>query len=380
MFSSKRNVRVKRKASEPSEPDVSEQQKIQNILNLAQSQTQPAASRKTAVTRRRTNKTIQIPGSISQLSTLGTIGATSLTSVPGLGVLGGIVGQLTSTAPKKKPIWKGLTKLIDWLDSQAGIDFIKESKINRSKIVDIPKTDANKDQDDATVKDKILPFTSDKTIDSNAVVLSPEFGSIDMIEPVVAKYPTPIHYVEAMKISTFSSSTPNILGIPSIQKPTGCDKAREAIPSLVLRTGTFVIKAVSNACDASTDLKNRIDWYKPELARGRFWLYLWLALWQKYRDDSDLAGALVNTGSKLLIFYDADTVYGDGEGTTPPIVGVNTVGFILMFIRSLMAAGWWNYPSEGPGTVPNAIFEKWIRPAIDAVYEVDSANGTLKTK
>jgi hypothetical protein len=235
-----------------------------------------------------------------------------------------------------------------------------DGKLEASKIMDLTLHAGTQAAD----KLLILPFTNKIGTDQWAEVLSPAFGQITMDYPVPAVYPSPIHYVEAMKIASLSSMPMNLAGStmgPGLATP--CDNARLALPSLVMQPHASIIKSVADSCSVTGK-----DWFKRETAHGRFWYSLWIALWAKYQQNPRYAGALFSTGNKLLMYYDSDPIYGHGPAPSNGAQrGMNAVGFLLMLLRGCVAAGW--VSQRGPQAVhPGFIFDKWILPAIAAVY------------
>jgi hypothetical protein len=235
---------------------------------------------------------------------------------------------------------------------------VKDGKVDKEKVIDSTIVHVTgSDTTQLPMKDKILPFTSKLGTDQYAEVLSPEFGRITVSEPVSSTYPSPMHYVEAMKIASLSSMPLGGMG----QTPASpCDDARATLSSLALQPHASIIKSVANSCVVTGK-----DWFKPETARGRFWFYLWIGLWSKFVQNAKYANALYATGGKLLIFYDSDAVYGQG----PDGAGLNAAGFLMMLLRGIIGAGWGT--QRNAANNPGFFFDKWVLPAINAVYKTD---------
>lgn len=273
----------------------------------------------------------------------------------------GPFGQFTPMGPEPVkinaiPLW---FKSLKTYMSQPDIPIVKEGKIDVNKVIDTT-IDPSKTQD--LQKDKILPFTNKISTDQWAEVLCPEFGRITEDEPVPAAYPSPMHYVEAMKIASLSSMPMNLGGMGQTSS-TPCDDARATLASLATQPHASIIKSVAASCPADTK-----DWYKVETARGRFWFYLWLGLWAKYAQNPKYAGALYGTGNKMLTYYDADAEYGNGN--VQSVTGTDAAGFLLSIIRGIVAAGWTS--SRSNPINPGYVFEKWVKPIIANSYGDDS--------
>jgi hypothetical protein len=312
----------------------------------------------TASSRRRPSRVggfnIQIPSNLA-----GLVPGAIAPSGGGVASLLNAQGQFTPSGPeavKDDALWKGVAKFTAWL-KLADNPMIKDGKVEASKVFDTSITATPKQ---AAQKDKIQPFTNKLQTDTWAEVLSPEFGRISVEEPVAAVYPSPMHYVESMKIASLSSMP---MGLTSQTAYSPCDDARATLASLALQPHASIIKSVANSCSL-TDGPGK-DWLKPETARGRFWFYLWLGLWNKFAQNSKYANALYSTGSKLLIYYDNDDIYGQGSDGS----GTNAAGFLLMLARGLIAAGYASV--RGNAVNPGYLFDKWVLPAIKAVYKED---------
>lgn len=317
----------------------------------------------TAVTRRGPQRiegfTLSIPSSLSGLtpSVSGPSGAAG-----GIFAQPGQYGMPKSTTPvdDSKILFPGIVKMILYF-SKKDLPIFTDAKVDVNKIVDSTASALalGAKQNDSNVKGKILPFTDKINTDEWAEVLSPMYGRIMVDEPVKAVYPSPMHYVEAMKIASLSSGPFSMGGTPAGLTP--CDNARQTLAALALQPYATIIKSVADTC--KVDLSSTNNWLTIETARGRFWFYLWLALWAKFSQNQQYAAQLVSTGGKILIYYSDDPIYGQGQDGSK----ANAVGFLLMILRGIVAAGW-AYNRANP---VNAIFvfKNLIEPAIAAVYK-----------
>lgn len=199
------------------------------------------------------------------------------------------------------------------------------------------------------MKSEFLQFSDNINIDRNAEALHPKFGEITVQIPTRGSYPSPLHYLHAMKILSLSEMS---FGHNVDTSP--CDIARKNVAALATQPHAEIIEAMSAKCDTKITTRK---WFSMASEDTKFFYYLFIAMWCKYAQNRKYADALRSTGSKYLFEKDAETL--------------NLYGVYLMIIRGLLAAGWVTYKS---GSVnPAGVFHKWVLPLISKIYSENSA-------
>lgn len=261
-----------------------------------------------------------------------------------------------------KPVWNGTKKLYDAI---AGSDMLNDLKIGREKII-TDGIQVDKLNNAPENKDKIFLFSNDRQTDSYAETLAPDFGGPLYINvPAKVSYPSPVHYVESMKMLTSSSPATLLAGNTIINSGipmTPCDFSRISTPQMVRQPYASVITGVARACDNQA-LKQKF--YEIDSVIGKFWASLWIGLWAKFYKYPKYASILAGTGTKLLVFDNEDTIYGTPNGTSD---GINAVGVLLMFIRAFVNAGYIVRRTHNP----LAFFDKYVKPILLKMYKMDS--------
>jgi hypothetical protein len=299
---------------------------------------------------------------------LGTVGP--LTGIPGFGST--VIGA--KTTPDRAIYEKLASIIVNW-NKAADADY------KWDKICDFKEAWAG-DELTATannVKDQVLCFSDERSTDGYAEVLSPKYGGpLPLLMPTPKKYPSPVHYVEAMKM--ISAATPGALmaGGIDVSAITGqpvvdsCDIARLQSDTYLQQPYSSVMQSLSKPCDPKAIKQGFFD---TTTILCKFWISLWIGLWAKYQLYPKYAGALVNTGSKLLIYLPADQdammVYGMKSDSTM-LKGCNAAGLMLMMIRKYAKAG----VLTNRLAAPTAIYDKFMRPILEEIYGIDATNTT----
>jgi hypothetical protein len=231
-----------------------------------------------------------------------------------------------------------------------------------------------------TLKDHVVLFGDDVTTDAYAEHLSPSrcSGPLPLMVPVPKSYPSPMHYVEAMKIVTSSSPAMLLGGLPAQQQMSAmphmdsCDIARIQSDMLVQQPYASTIKTMAETCKSKAVAA---DFFKPETILCRFWLSLWISLWAKYSLYPRHMNVLLGTGKKLLIYAptDGDTLYGvKKEENSEVRNGTNAVGILLLFMRTMARNGW----LSDRRTSPTAMYDTYVKPVL--AHILDSSGESLK--
>jgi hypothetical protein len=236
---------------------------------------------------------------------------------------------------------------------------VKDGKIDPEKIISKKTADklwsaeghaaARKSK---PIKDQILAFSDNLATDQYAEALSPNYGTISVDVPVPGTFPSPTHYVSAMKIASLSQAP---MGMNAL---TPCDDARSAMAALALQPHASIAKQAAKACDSKIA---EGGWYKLESARGRMFVHLWIGLWAKYLQNPRYAAILVGTEGKILKYDVSDDIMGSDNGN-----GFDIVGCMLMILRSIIVAGWFSYYGGRVNSV--GVFDQWAKPVLDEVY------------
>ena len=214
-------------------------------------------------------------------------------------------------------------------------------------------------QGDSLLQNEILHFSSNTAIDQYAQALSPDLVSIELDTPVHASYPSPTHFVESMKLLSLGRGYSNLRA----ESDPACSNAILMAPALAMQPFASIIRS------ASTRACPDVGWFNLEAEHGRFWAYLWIALWAKYKQNPAMREILRSTGTKMLFFRSTSLLYGVHEmnttGSNRMLIGLNAVGILLMFMRALINAGWMD-----SGTEPSTIFKTYMLPSLAYVLMV----------
>ena len=208
----------------------------------------------------------------------------------------------------------------------------------------------------------VLSFGSDVSSDYYAEALSPRYSDLLPINIPVANrnYPSPVHYVEAMKI--LSVSTPKeLLGLVP---PTPCDYARDQIDLLVNQPNSYIIEDVAGRCDGD----RTGDFYDVSTVAGKFYISLWIALWAKYKINRKYLNTLLGTGRRMLVYHSSEEFYGINK----EMKGGNCVGFMLMLLRAM--------PDQilSGKVSPVVIYDLYVRPILDNIVNYDPVIETVE--
>lgn len=216
------------------------------------------------------------------------------------------------------------------------------------------------------VKDKVVVFSDDKMTDVYSEHLSPAYGgALPILVPMQHTYPSPMHYVESMKMVSSASPAMLLAGIGSGIMPgqpqlDACDFARSQSDMIASQPYASVVKSVAGSCGEKA---LKAGFYKPESVLCRFWISLWIALWAKYQLYPKYMSALIGTGKKLLVYETDDKLYGmDSTGA-----GANGTGILLMMMRLMASKGYLSNRYNSP----TAVYDKYVRPLLESILTPD---------
>jgi hypothetical protein len=242
------------------------------------------------------------------------------------------------------------------------------------KLHNVMDIGSNSHMDDplSTMKDHVVLF-GDKVTDMYAEHLSPArcSGPIPLMVPAVKSYPTPMHYVEAMKMITAASPAMLMAGTtpqaaPGMAPLKACDIIGMHSDIFINQPSADAIRTISMQCNGAA---KSAGWWKPETILCRFWLSLWIALWAKYSLYPAHMSVLLNTGKKMLIYSSTNTTYGVEESPQQEYHGVNATGMLLMLLRAMANKGWLSSRQINP----IAVFDQHVKPILKTMLSDDGS-------
>lgn len=232
-------------------------------------------------------------------------------------------------------IWEGAHFLKKWFEiedentklyAEAGVDF--NNIMYRNINVDPTKSGtggfhARENQS------KCFVFSNNPIKDPAALYLSPELGGpIHVDIPFPTTYLSAKHYIEVMRILFFGE-------IPlDTKEMTVGNSARASLTDIMKLPHAFLVEAIAERVETLKRESETVDnkWYLIEAGKGRFFYYVWLALWAKYTQNPKMMEVLVSTAPRMLLYLNDSSMYGVNSN----MEGKNVIGCMLMILRGLV--------------------------------------------
>lgn len=221
-----------------------------------------------------------------------------------------------------------MKNFLKWLDDNP--EFFREYNLNKNAIID---SNISGTGNVNAYKSVLL---STKTI--------LESGDITMMTPHLMVYRSPMHFIYSLQIYS----------------ETRIKKCKSDLSSLSLASLNKIdlkqLKSSNIHCDEET------HWDDPNYNIA--FLYLWMALWQRFNGHPNDSKELCNTYGKYIKFDDT-VAYGSAIFT--------------MLIRGFVCAGWENIPPVQSNEISYHIYQRWIVHIVQAVYEYKNSKVKVRS-